>query len=286
MNEDLQKQVQELRDDFEAYKQSPIIPPGLNPETSQVLEQFVAIPYTTTLPTDTPKVNGIRRIYFDATNYWLYVYANGGWRSQKLGIVQGAQAQVFTANGSFTAPSGVTTVYLTMIGGGGGGGGGDGNLARGGGGGGSGGWYTKRPFAVTPGNNYTVTIGAAGTAGGHGTPASPDSGTVGGGGGTTSFDTVSVTGGAGGKHGNSVDGSGPGGVGGTPNGFTGLRSGTQDGGAGASSPFGTGGAGGLQSGSVVPTSGSGYGQGGGGGYDANPSVSGAVGAAGFVLVEW
>lgn len=68
----------------------PIIPqPYLDPQTDQVLEQKIAIPYTTTQPTFTPRVNGVRRVYFDGADYWLYIYANGAWRTQKIGVTGG-----------------------------------------------------------------------------------------------------------------------------------------------------------------------------------------------------
>lgn len=75
--------------------------------------------------------------------------------------------QVFTASGTFTVPSGVYTIYATLVGGGGGGGGGDNNATTGGGGGGggSGGIYCRVPYLVTPGDTLTVTIGTGGTAG-------------------------------------------------------------------------------------------------------------------------
>ena len=67
----------------------------------------------------------------------------------------------YTANGTFTVPTGVTTVEVVAVGGGGGGGGGNRTAAGGGGGGGQ---VVRRNVNVTPGLSYSVQIGA----GGHG----------------------------------------------------------------------------------------------------------------------
>ena len=67
----------------------------------------------------------------------------------------------YTANGTFTVPTGVTAVEVVAVGGGGGGGGGNDAAAGGGGGGGQ---VVRRNVNVTPGTTYNVAIGA----GGHG----------------------------------------------------------------------------------------------------------------------
>jgi hypothetical protein len=172
--------------------------------------------------------------------------------------------QLFTADGTFTAPAGVTTVFLTMVGGGGGG-----QKAVAGAGGGSGGGFVKKPYTTVPTNNYTVTIGAAGTAG---TVA------AGGDGGNTVFDTLTVYGGAGGA-------GGVGGISGataiektrpaTGVGVNGLNTG-----CGGSGIMGVGG---LDVLNDVGGNGSGYGAGGAGGENSN---NGGAGTAGAVLVEW
>ena len=199
--------------------------------------------------------------------------------------------QLFTSSGTFTAPTGVTKVYLTMIGGGGGGGGSD--TAAAGGGGGAGAWVINYPFTVTPGNNYTVTIGAGG-AGSTGAGNPPGST-----GGTTSFDTVSVLGGGGGNSGGGNGGTGAGGydasasvstAGTTGGGFSGkggngaLRSGNTGGGGGGS-PFGTGanGASTLTNGNNAAAN---TGAGGGGSGNGGGIVTGGNGGSGLVLVEW
>jgi hypothetical protein len=184
--------------------------------------------------------------------------------------------QLFTSNGTFTAPTGVTKAYITMISGGGGGGGNDG-------GGGAGGIaVVKYPFTVTPGNAYNVVVGAGGLKG-----SGAGQGTDGGAGGASSFDSLSCSGGAAGL----TDGTG--GTNTSPNGLPaggagggyhiGGNGGTDTGpggygGGGGGSLFGAGGAGGSPG-----ADGSGFGGGGGGAGSGN---DGGAGAPGFVLVEW
>ena len=98
-------------------------------------------------------------------------------------------SQLFTASGTWTAPTGVTRVRVWCVGAGAGGSlytGACGGLAYGGAGGVSVGVYT-----VSPGTGYTVTVGAGGAG---------VSNTTGGSGGTTSFGgVISATGGSGGN---------------------------------------------------------------------------------------
>jgi len=68
----------------------------------------------------------------------------------------------FTANGTWTAPTGVTAVEVVAVGGGGGGGGGADTVAGGGGGGGQ---VVQTRVNVTPGTTYNVAIGAGGRGG-------------------------------------------------------------------------------------------------------------------------
>jgi len=215
----------------------------------------------------------------------------GTWSGLDADTVDGMDAtgalvasQFFTSSGTFTAPTGVTTVYVTMAAGGGAGSGADGG-AGGRGGGAAGGCLIKYPYAVTPGNNYTVTVGTGG-AGGWGNGAA----------GTDSvFGDLTVLGGNGGsgtKGGASrgtqaiVDGGagdGSGGAGGTAVVMSGGGGDGADyrGGGGGASPFGNGGAGGALG--LNGNDGSGYGSGGGGSGGAS---DGGSGTAGFVLVEW
>lgn len=69
---------------------------------------------------------------------------------------------VFTANGSWTAPTGITSAQVILVGGGGGGGGGSSAVAGGGGGGGQ---VIVKNVTVVPGTNYAINIGAGGQGG-------------------------------------------------------------------------------------------------------------------------
>ena len=177
--------------------------------------------------------------------------------------------QVFTGNGTFTTPAGVSFIKVTCIGGGGGGGPSydliileNSTIAAGGGGGG--GCTSTRYISTTPGLTYSVTVGAGGAGGDYFVfpipPGQP--------GGTTSFGITLVT--------------APGGAGGT----SGIGA---AGGAG-----GSGGAGDLVLAGFpgsVPTSGFAavgggtYGKGGNGG-SAGIAQNGASGSAGVCYVEW
>lgn len=207
------------------------------------------------------------------------------------GTVTTQRNQLFTSSGTFTAPTGVTKVYLTMSGGGGGGGGGKVLDLNGGGGGGGAAYIIRTIYTVVAESNYTVTVGTGGAGGAGGNPGNDGST-----GNATVFDSAITcaggikgiggtegTGGAGGAA-VSINGSGVtagnvlvnvGGTGGTYSSMTG--------GGGAGSPFGTGGV----NASGTSTSGSGYGSGGGGGSGVSAQAgNGGTGAAGFVLVEW
>jgi hypothetical protein len=185
--------------------------------------------------------------------------------------------EVFTSNGTFTAPDGITEVFVSACGAGGGGGGGSGPTPGGGGGGGA--YVLRQRVKVTPSSGYTATIGAAGAAG-----ASNGDGGLGG---TTTFagdnKTVSCNGGAGGLRGET---GGGGSAGGTSSGSLAGAGGlipTSVGGAGVTQGAGGStwcGVGGAHNAS--PTDG--HGGGGGGGLAAGDV--GNAGAAGYVLVEW
>ena len=108
---------------------------------------------------------------------------------------------VFTTGTSatWTIPTGITKVRITVVGGGGGGGG---NY---GGGGGSGGGAIKVLTGLTPGNTLTYSVGAAGANLGNGGTSQVASG-------TQSITTISATGGTAGG-GNSGGSTGAGGIG-------------------------------------------------------------------------
>ena len=201
------------------------------------------------------------------------------------GIVGVAEkvVKIFTANGNFTVPAGITKVYLTMIGGGGGGGGNTGaNYAGGGGGGGQifNFSYTVAPLAV-----LAVVIGAGGAGG-----ASGDNDGVNGN--STSFNAAVIAPGGGKGSKGSVHTGGTSPL--TPvyaktaslqatsalPGTTGTA--TNQGGAGGSTSFGVGGAGGASAAGVAAAANTGA----GGGGAAGAAQAGGNGGSGIVIVMY
>lgn len=181
------------------------------------------------------------------------------------------RSQLFLSNGSFTVPSGVTTVYVSMCGGGGSGGNSAG-VSGGGGGGGGAQAYRGQAVVVTSGQVITVTVGSGG--------AGTADGVNGNAGGTTSFGALLTAAGGGGGTAGGTAGTagGSGGQAGQAASFS-SNAGSGNGGG---CLFGAGGS----SGQVVNgMAGSGYGAGGGGCDGASGMTSGA-GAPGFILVEW
>ncbi|WP_435607732.1 hypothetical protein [Pseudomonas knackmussii] len=247
---------------------------------------------------------------------WILVDSTGG-AIQTANATQSQQAvamgqlygglkglQQFTSSGSFTVPTGVTTIYASGCAGGGGGGGGGGGqggfFGSGGGGGGAGQQRIRVPFTVTPGQVISITIGAGGTAG---TTSTSAGGAGGAGGNTVIGSLLTLTGGSGGgagQNGSTVGavagasgGSGQptGGWGGDGNG----SAGTACGGVGASNPYGGGGGGGRAGTTSIPAgvAAAGYGSGGGGGggfygggSTATSGGAGGAGAPGIVIIEW
>ena len=69
------------------------------------------------------------------------------------------KTEIFTTSGQWKCPTGVTSVHVFVHGGGGGGG--KGSNSGGGGGGGGSGKMKSQTVSVTPGNTYSITIGAA-----------------------------------------------------------------------------------------------------------------------------
>lgn len=99
-----------------------------------------------------------------------------------------AGSAVFASSGSWTCPVGITSVYATGLGGGGGAGAGSGPFGSAGSDGAAGGSASRKKVAVTPGANYTITIGAGGGIGLNGSA-----------GGSTSFGALlTIPGGGGG----------------------------------------------------------------------------------------
>jgi len=177
----------------------------------------------------------------------------------------GVLGQAFTSNGTFTIPTGVTALKVTVTGGGG-----NGYVAGGlGYGGGAGGTAIAYLTGLTSGNTLSVTVGGAA---GNSTVSS----------GTQSISTI--TGGGGANSSSSGAGGGGSASGGTINigGGGGQVGGGTDtfGGVGGNSFFGGGGAG--QYVNRTPVNASGYGGGGG----SNGSGSAGSGYQGVVIFEW
>lgn len=194
--------------------------------------------------------------------------------------------QKFIANGTFTIPTGIVAVKVTVLGGGGAGGGA--SASNTGAGGGSGGIAIKWLSALTPGNTLAVTIGAGGTGVSNATGNNGSASTVASG--TQTISTITANGGTGGQASTSP---GPGGgavisTGGDINGggasaqFVTVASGF--GGGGGATMFGGSGnfVGGTSAGlSAVANTGSG-----GGGAGVGATNAGGNGAAGIVIFEW
>ncbi len=221
------------------------------------------------------------------------------------GFFSSGRAKAFTANGTFTVPTGVTKVWLTGVGGGGGGGAGGGattaNIGGGGAGGAAGQCTFQQEVTVTPGTSIAVTIGAGGSGGTSVSGASGNDGTAGG---NTTFGALAtlVGGGAGGGGASSVaTGAGGAGAASASNAHNGAAGSCGNdaksggtGGAGASSPFGGGGGAGrgASSNGVNGYAAGGWGAGGGGGggaYGNTATFTGGTGGAGtpgILIVEW
>jgi hypothetical protein len=190
--------------------------------------------------------------------------------------------QLFTSSGTFTVPTGVTSIAVVCVGAGGGGGGSDGDDETGGGGGGGALAYVNN-ITTTPGESLTVTVGTAGGGGAAGGNGSA--------GGNTSLDRSGTTlcqanGGSGGLGGRSSSNA----AGGTVNTGTGGAGG--DGGSGSNrnttNAGGGGGAGGYSGaggdGSDENTSNPTAGSGGGGGGGLRSTFYTSVGGGGGVGV--
>ncbi len=191
--------------------------------------------------------------------------------------------QRFTASGTWTAPAGVTTIWLDGCAQGGGGGG-VGTTAGSSAGGGSGGQsIIGDRYAVVPGTAYTVTLANSGGAGGVGNA----NGTAGSN--ATFGALVSLTGGPGGT-GSSGGSPIPGGTApgaGASSGGSGfnITGSTSTGGEGGGSHWGQGGA--RTFGTTGGAAASGYGAGGSGAVQASgASQTGGAGSAGFFVVRW
>jgi hypothetical protein len=197
----------------------------------------------------------------------------------------GPNAQVFSSNGTFTIPSGITKVKVTVVGGGGGGGSATNDENRAGGGGGGGATAIKWLTSLTSGGTLAVTIGGGGAASSSGGTSTVASG-------TQSITTLTSTGGNGGSTNDPAAIA----VGGTAtNGDINIRGGNSfwgqfgQGGGGGGSFFSTQNCG-PQSSNPTFNGYAGYGPGGGGSgagsYPGTSNKTGGTGAAGIVVFEW
>jgi len=169
-----------------------------------------------------------------------------------------------TLSSGWTAPAGVTSVEVLVVAGGGGGG------YYSGGGGGAGGLVYNSAYTVTPGSNYTVTVGG----GGAGALGSGGNGTRGTSGSNSIFGTLTAIGGGGGGSYNATGANGGSGGGGGGGGsvYAGGTS-TQSGG------YGNAGGAGINGGSE---NGGGGGGAGNNGFTAtSANVNGFAGGAGI-----
>lgn len=192
--------------------------------------------------------------------------------------------QVFTSNGTFTVPSGVTQVSAVVIGGGGGGGNNAGSFfGQSSGAGGGAGGLSYGTFSVTPGETLTVNVGSGGGVGASGGNSGivRSSTTLLQGSGGTGGGTNDTNGTGGGSSGTERDGGGSGGAGGDGSGafFANAPDGGGAGG-GAGGYSGNGGAGGGDGGNGA----AGAGGGGAGGGAGSTNDDGGAGGGGVGLL--
>lgn len=201
------------------------------------------------------------------SNWWNNVNAispiNLSWSAAPSGSV----IYDVGASGSFTVPSNVYVLNVSMVGYGGNGGG---NGDWGSGGGGAGGYYRNYAYPVSPGQTISYSVGSQGN--------------------NTVFGTLTCTsGGNAPVSANDVSG----GAGGSPNGLVGENGNKSNNtfpaiaGDGANSVFGAGGTGGVGGGPSVTGSpggpATGYGAGGGGGGN---NQSGGAGSPARIWISW
>ncbi|HVU59388.1 MAG TPA: hypothetical protein VHC98_00930, partial [Candidatus Saccharimonadales bacterium] len=200
-----------------------------------------------------------------------FVYAVGG---------QAFNGQIFSAagTGTYTVPTGVTTVTIKAWGGGGGGGAGNGSTGTGGNGGGGG--FAQADVTVTPGEALGVTVGSGGSGGG----ASSNGGDGGGYSAVQRSGTflVQAGGGGGGGGGRSTASGGNGGPGGCSTSGTSCtgNAGTGGAGGGGSTSGGTAGAAGTGGTAGAAGAANAGGDAGGSSTNCNTSVTNQHGGAG------
>ena len=210
--------------------------------------------------------------------------------------------KLFTANGTFVVPEGVSTLAVTAVGGGGGGGGG-GNKSSGYAGSGSRGNVASAvPVFVNPSQSISVVIGQGGAGGVGGSNGSGGTGGAGSPAGSNGAGGSYTSGGHGGAGGSANGTGGHGGAGGSNGHSTSSGGGGGGGGATAFGDYvyasgGGGGGGGSYSGAGSGASvainlydwkiSTAYGSGGSGGSgDTFHPTSGGAGTSGCVYVVW
>jgi hypothetical protein len=199
----------------------------------------------------------------------------------------GPQSQVFITAGTFTIPTGVSSVKVTVVAGGGAGGGA--STTQGGGSGGAGGAGIKWLTGLVPGNTLAVVVGAGGTAvsgagGNNGVASSVASG-------TQAITSILTNPGSGGSGPAAISGAGIGGSGGSGGdlNFGGGSGNIQFGTNGVGVPGGNSifGGGGKYTFGATGVAGSAPGAGGGGAGPAGGGpFAGGAGAPGIVIFEW
>jgi hypothetical protein len=180
--------------------------------------------------------------------------------------IPGVFGQVFFSSGTFTIPTGVTALKITLVGGGGNGGNNNGASGAGGG------LAVSYLTGLTPANTIAVTVGAAA---GLSRIAS----------GTQTITTVTANGGTSGNSGYPPNSSVAGGT--ATNGTINLTGQSVGGPSNGGSPFFGFGFGGNRGGCCTAGSaGLGYGAGGGAGGGGCSGGAGAAGRQGIVIFEW
>ncbi len=238
------------------------------------------LPTGITLNTSTGVISGTITPESSTTTFNFTVQAsdvdsNVSFRNFSI-TLSGPAFETFTSSGTFSVPSGTTTVDVLVVAGGGGGGAGGENTTSGGGGG-AGGLIFRPGFPVTPGGTVSVTVGNGGSGGAGGSGIHGFNGCIGQ---DSIFGTLTAKGGgAGGGYadgGGSTDGgSGGGGKGNSAPG----GSATQPTQPGESGSYGFGNPGGTGA-AYTPNAPQNSGGGGGANTAGQPGPDGGVGGAG------
>jgi hypothetical protein len=228
-------------------------------------------------------------LQFTDTRGWSIIDSNGNILVAPTAVTD---IQVFTANGTWTRPTGATYTLVNCFGGGGSGGGGVGNVAgitpavRPGGGGGGGGLHTQMQFLTSElTSKANVTIAASRLGGNGGTASIGIAGSVGF---NSLFGTFLIAyGGGGGGVSGATGGGGGGGAGG---GATGTSAGASFNGGSGGSAGGVStisntdnyqGAGGGSGSTSFTDANSAYLGGGGGGGGSTSTISGGAGGSSY-----